>query len=210
MKLIVGLGNPGEKYEKTRHNLGFLALEEFLKDFEPVSKTVWEKNTKFKADIAQIEWQRRSAGSGQAIMEKVILVKPNTYMNNSGMAVGIISKFYKIDSSDIFIVHDELDLPIGSMKIRLGGSSAGHNGVESVMESLGTDKFWRLRLGIGEEKVIEKMAKHIVKNVEDFVLSNFSGKERSKVKNVIKNASSALQEILENGTDGAMNRFNTR
>lgn len=205
MKLIVGLGNPGDKYEKTRHNLGFLALEQFLKDFEPLSKTVWEKSTKFKADIAHIEWQPISGK-----LEKVVLVKPATYMNNSGMAVSLLSKFYKIIPDDIFVIHDELDLPIGSMKIRFGGASAGHNGVGSVMESLGTDKFWRMRLGIGEEKVIEKMAKHKIKNTEDFVLSNFSGKERSKLKHLLKNASEALQEILEKGTDSAMNRFNTR
>lgn len=210
MKLIVGLGNPGEKYEKTRHNLGFMVLEQFLKDFEPKIDTKWIDSKKFKSDIAEIEWNRRSANSGQAIMEKVMLVKPKTYMNNSGMAVSLIAKFYKIDSSDIFIVHDELDLPLGSMKIRLGGSSAGHNGVSSIINLLGTDKFWRFRLGIGEEKIIEKMAKHNVKNAEDYVLSAFTGKEKSKIKHLVKKASSALQEMLENGEQSAMNRFNTR
>lgn len=205
MKLIVGLGNPGAKYEKTRHNLGFMVLEKFLKDFEPVNKTAWQEKNKFKSEISEIEWQPRKGE-----LQKVILVKPTTYMNNSGMAISLFSKFYKIPSSDIFIVHDELDLPIGSLKIRLGGASAGHNGVNSIIESLGTDKFWRLRLGIGEEKAVEKMAKHNVKNTEDFVLSGFSSKEQGKVKHLIKQGSLALQEILENGTDSAMNKFNTR
>lgn len=205
MKLFVGLGNTGAKYNKTRHNLGFVVIEQFLKDFEPVNKDNWENESKFKAEISEIEWQPQSGA-----LEKVILVKPTTYMNNSGMAVSLISKFYKINPEDIFIIHDELDLPVGSMKVRLGGASAGHNGVSSVIEHLGTDKFWRLRLGIGEEKTQEKMAKHNVKNTEDFVLSAFSPKEHSKIKHLIKNASDALQEILEKGTDSAMNRFNTR
>ncbi len=209
MKLIVGLGNPGEKYAKTRHNLGFMIVDQFLKDFEPQKDTVWNDSKKFKSDIAQIEWHRRSAGSssslrassGQAIMEKVILVKPKTYMNNSGMAVSLISKFYKIKPEDIWIVHDDIDFQVGNLKIRFGGGDAGHNGVASVTKSLGTDKFWRVRLGIEfGEKIV----------VEDFVLRNFSPKEKGKVKKVIKNASDALQEVLENGTDVAMNKFNTR
>lgn len=210
MKLIVGLGNPGEKYEKTKHNLGFVVVDQFLKDFESTRDTIWKDNKKFKSDIAEIEWNRRCAGSGQAITEKVILVKPKTYMNNSGMAVKLLVTYYKIPTSDVWIVADELDLPLGSMKIRFGGASAGHNGVASVIESLGTDKFWRVRLGIGTEKVIEKMAKHKVKNTEDYVLSSFAGGEKGKVKNLIKNAAAAIKEMLENGEQSAMNKFNTR
>ncbi len=196
MKLIVGLGNPGEKYEKTRHNLGFMVVEQFLKDFEPQKDTAWNDSKKFKSDIAEIDWQPKHGK-----MEKVILVKPKTFMNNSGMAVSLIARFYKVSPENIFIIHDELDLPLGNLKIRLGGSSAGHNGIESVIDSLGTDKFWRLRLGI-------KSGENI--NAEDFVLRNFSPKEKGKVKKVVKNASNALQEVLENSADAAMNRFNTR
>jgi len=205
MKLIVGLGNPGKKYEKTRHNLGFMVLEHFLKDFELEKETKWTDNKKFKSDIAEIEWQPKH---GQ--LKKVILAKPKTYMNNSGMAVSLLSKFYKIDPSDIWIVHDELDLPLGYLKIRLGGSSAGHNGIESVIGSLGTEKFYRVRLGIGKEKTGERMAKYKVKNTEDYVLSSFSAPERGKIKNLVKHAAQALVEVLENGQDAAMNRFNTR
>lgn len=212
MKLIVGLGNPGEKYAKTRHNLGFMVVEQFLKDFEPQKDTFWNDSKKFKSDIAEIEWHRRSSrsSSGKAISEKVILAKPKTYMNNSGMAVSLLAKFYKIDAADIWIVHDELDLPLGYLKIRLGGSSAGHNGIESIIKSLGTEKFYRLRLGIGQKKTGERMAKYKVKNAEDYVLSSFSPSERGKIKNLVKHAAKALAEVLENGQEASMNKFNTR
>jgi PTH1 family peptidyl-tRNA hydrolase len=210
MKLIIGLGNPGEKYQNSRHNLGFMAVEQFLKDFESASGAVWQENKKLKSDIVQIEWQRRSTSSGQALLEKVILAKPKTYMNNSGMAVGLISKFYKIATSDIWILNDELDLPIGSMRIRFGGSSAGHNGVGSVIEALSTDKFWRIRLGIGKERLVEKLAKHNYKNAEDYVLGSFSAHEKGKVRQLIKRASKAISMALEEGMEASMNKFNTK
>jgi peptidyl-tRNA hydrolase, PTH1 family len=117
MKLIVGLGNPGKEYEKTRHNLGFMAVERFLKDFEQVRDTAWENSTKFKSDIVQIEWQPK-----HGTLEKVILAKPKTFMNNSGLAVKLIVDFYKIPAKDIWVVHDEIDLPLGTLKIRFGGA----------------------------------------------------------------------------------------
>src|SRR5438067_1424386 len=103
MKLIVGLGNPGDAYEKNRHNLGFMVAEQFLKDFEPVHKTVWSNEPKFKSDIAELEWQSQN-GTG---LQKVILVKPKTYMNNSGMAVKLLTAYYKIPVTDIWILHDD-------------------------------------------------------------------------------------------------------
>ncbi|MBI2190274.1 MAG: aminoacyl-tRNA hydrolase, partial [Candidatus Levybacteria bacterium] len=95
MKLIVGLGNPGEKYEQTRHNLGFMVLERFLKDFEPVQKTIWENQEKFKSDIVKLDWQPRHSR-----MEKVILAKPKTYMNNSGLAVKLVTSYWRLEPSD--------------------------------------------------------------------------------------------------------------
>ncbi len=223
MKLIVGLGNPGEKYEKTRHNLGFLVLDKFLKDTSQVQKTVWQESKKFKCDISQIEWQRRSAGSGQANFDKVILVKPRTYMNSSGLCVEIVSSFYKIEPSDIWIIHDEIDLPLGSMKIKFGGGSAGHKGIISIMNSLGTEKFWRFRLGIGQSKKIQnsefgiensdrkrKSKSHELRKVDELVLSVFSRGEAGKAREVIKKGSKSIQEALENGMEKAMNRFNTK
>lgn len=205
MKLIVGLGNPGEKYERTRHNLGFMVLEHFLKDFEPVRETVWSNEEKFKSDIAQIEWQPK-----RGELQKVILAKPKTFMNNSGMAVRLISDFYKIAPIDIWIVHDEIDLPLGSMKMRFGGASAGHHGVNSIMENLNTDKFWRFRMGTGIKNQKLNIKYQKLKNVEDFVLAEFSGAERGKLKDLIKRGAKAIAMGLEEGLERAMNRFNTK
>lgn len=205
MKLIVGLGNPGEKYESTRHNMGFMAVDHFLKDFESVAKNSWEDSAKFKSDIAQLEWKPKVG-----TLEKVILVKPKTYMNLSGMAIQLIASFYKVAPSDIWIVHDELDLPLGTMKIRFGGASAGHHGVESIIDALGTDKFWRFRLGTGESHSKVKIAKHMIKKADEFVLSGFHGGEGKKARELVKRASKALQTALETSLQTAMNRFNTK
>lgn len=202
MKLIVGLGNPGEKYEKTRHNLGFMVVEKFLKDFQSTKNTLWENSTKFKSDIAQIDWQPKHGS-----LEKVVLAKPKTYMNNSGMAVRLVSDFYKIKASDIWVIHDDIDLPLGAMKIRFGGASAGHHGVESLIEHLSTDKFWRFRMGIGEKRELNDSR---MKNVDDFVLGIFSGQEKGKLKELIKRGVKAIEESLEEGMTAAMNRFNTK
>ncbi len=224
MKLIIGLGNPGEKYEHTRHNFGFMVVEQFLKDFESVDKTVWSNSAKVKSDIALIDWKSRSASSGQAkksLPERVILAKPKTYMNNSGMAVGLLVSFYKVEPSDIWIVYDELDLPVGSMKIRFGGAAAGHHGVESIMENLGTDKFWRFRMGIGishphtgrerrEDGKNHTVGGQDIKKADQLVLGTFSSGEQGKVRELIKHGSDALQMALEKGIDASMNRYNTK
>jgi|SRR3989344_356758 len=206
MKLIVGLGNPGEKYEKTRHNLGFMVVENFLKAYAPVSQTSWDSKDKFKSLVAEIEWNSRKLKS----LEKIILAKPKTYMNNSGMAVSLLARFYKIAPSDIWIIHDEIDLPLGAMKIRFGGSAAGHRGVESVIDSLKTDKFWRFRMGIGFSKSKDPLAKTHLGNTTEFVLQSFSGKEKSKVKTLLKRGVKAIETALEKDLQAAMNQFNTK
>ena len=205
MKLIVGLGNPGKKYEKTRHNTGFIIVEKFLKDFKSAQDTVWTKENKFKSDIARIEWQPLHGK-----LEQVILAKPNVYMNNSGMAVSLISRYLNIGVSDIWVVHDEIDLPLGSMKIRLGGSGAGHHGVESVIEALKTDKFWRFRLGIGFQNGKLKIENGKLRDIEDLVLGGFGPSEKGKLKSLIKKGTDAIETGLENGLEVAMNRFNTK
>lgn len=197
MKLIVGLGNPGDKYEQTRHNLGFVVVDRFMKDFEAVEKTVWKDSAKLKSWIVNLDWQPK-AGK----MERVILALPQTYMNNSGMAVSLIASFYKVEPEDIWVVHDELDLPIGALRIRHGGAAAGHHGVESVIESLGTDKFWRFRLGIGTE--------HFAGRVEDYVLGRFGETDHGKVRELIKKTTEAISGALEKGLTSAMNRYNTK
>ncbi len=212
MKLIVGLGNPGEKYEKTKHNSGFNVLDRFLRDFKTSGKIIWENNNKFKSYITEIEWQRRFIRSDQTNLERVILIKPKTYMNNSGLAVLLVSSFYKIDPSDIWVVHDEIDLPLGAIKIRFGGGTAGHKGVTSVMEKIGTDKFWRFRLGVGHPRFSTKDKSLKVKynGVDKFVLKEFDRGEFGKARELVKRASQAIEEALEKGLESAMNRFNTK
>ncbi|HKC15017.1 MAG TPA: aminoacyl-tRNA hydrolase [Patescibacteria group bacterium] len=205
MKLIVGLGNPGEKYEKTRHNLGFMVIDSFLKDFESAKDGQWEDSAKFKSDILQIEYKPKV---GELV--KVILAKPKTYMNNSGMATVLISSFYKIKPEDIWIVNDDFDLPLGSMKIRFGGASAGHHGVESIISALNTDKFWRFRMGTGESHAKGKMAKHKIREAEDFVLGGFAKGEAGKIRELIKRGSKAISMALEEGLLKSQNRFNTK
>ncbi len=216
MKLIVGLGNPGEKYKNTRHNLGFKTVNRFMQDFETVQKTEWTKSVKLKSNIVDLDWQPKTGP-----MEHVILAKPSTYMNNSGMAVQLISAYYKINPGDIWIVYDELDLPIGSMRIRLGGAAAGHRGVESIIESLGTDRFWRFRMGIGtehphsgrrarEDGKVHKNSKQFLGDVNDYVLSPFGQENNNKARELIKHASDAISEALEKGLEKAMNRYNTK
>ena len=218
MILIVGLGNPGEKYEQTRHNFGFMAVNRFLKDFEPVKQTAWDLNEKLKSQVAKIEWQPK-----QGEMKQVILALPQTYMNNSGMGVSLVANYYKIDPSDIWVIHDELDLPMGAMRIRFGGAGAGHHGIESIIASLGTDKFWRFRLGIGiehphvgremreEGKGKEpKINRQHLGNVEQYVLSSFTQEDHGKARELIKHASTAMQYALEKDLEAAMNRYNTK
>lgn len=198
MKLIVGLGNPGEKYEHTRHNFGFWAVDQLLKDTTSADKSVWSNSDKVKSEIAKLD-------------DVAILAKPVTYMNNSGMAVSLLASYYKINPEDIWIVYDELDLPVGSMKIRFGGAAAGHHGVESILEKLGTDKFWRFRLGIGtshdKDHAIGRQKQH---DVDGYVLGSFKSGDQGKVKDLIKRASQALQLSLEKDVEAAMNRFNTK
>lgn len=207
MKLIVGLGNPGEKYENTRHNLGFAVLDQFLKDFQEVSKTVWEESPRFKSSTCEIEWQRKNGE-----IERIILAKPKTYMNNSGLSVSLISSYFKIPPSDIWVVHDEIDLPLGTMKIRLGGGTAGHKGVWSILEKMGTENFLRFRLGISSPRTKDrrKVAKIKMRETNKIVLSQFKKGEIGKVRGLIKRASNALSEGLENGLEKAMNRYNTK
>ena len=204
MKLIVGLGNPGPKYESTRHNVGFQVVDHLLKDLEPVEKSNWDKSDKFKSEIYLLEYQPKVGK-----FEKVILAKPQTYMNRSGEAVSKIAKFYKIKSKDIWIIHDELDLPLETMKIRFGGSGAGHHGVESVIEALKTDNFWRFRMGIGAKKSRFEKIKKKIKGGE-MVLRDFRGNEASKVRTMTKKASKALQNGLEKGIESSQNQFNTK
>ncbi len=197
MKLIVGLGNPGEKYEGVRHNLGFLAVEEFRSKGDWGD---WGMEEKFKSEIVK--------------KEEIILARPQTYMNNSGLAVKLLTTYYRLPASrgepptNLIVVHDDLDLPLGKIKVRMGGAAAGHHGVESVISALGSDQFIRVRLGIGNLKSQSGEHKAIHFNAEHFVLGPFIHSERSQVKHMLKQAVKALQILLEKGLTVAQNQYN--
>lgn len=202
MKLIVGLGNPGLKYEGTRHNLGFIVLDQFLKNYQPIEKTVFAFQPKLKSEISELNWQPQD--------EKIILAKPKTYMNNSGLAVQLLTTYYKPLTTNVWVIHDELDLPLGTMKIRFGGSSAGHNGIESIIAALGTDKFFRFRLGIGRSHGHAFIGKHMIDKADEYVLDKFSGGEAKRIRALVKRGAEALETALEKGLEAAMNRYNTK
>lgn len=193
MFLIVGLGNPGEKYENTRHNLGFEAVEYFCHK-EALGE--WTLEDKFKAEIIK--------------NELFILARPQTYMNKSGLAVSKLANYYKVPPEKIIVVHDDLDIALGHMKVRIGGSAAGHHGVESIIEELGSDHFIRVRLGIGNLRAISGEHKQISFNAEKFVIEEFGQGEGSKVKSMLKRCLKALEVLLKDGVEKAQNQFNDR
>lgn len=176
MLLIIGLGNPGKKYEKTRHNVGFMVLDKLRADLELGS---WAVNKKYRAEVTE----------GKIGKEKILLVKPQTFMNNSGQAVATAVKFYKIKPADIWVIHDDLDLPLGKIKIQRNRSAAGHHGVQSIIDALGTQDFVRFRVGIAPAKPTKKSG-------ADFVLSKFSPTEAIILSKTLTNAVEAIKLAL--------------
>lgn len=164
-----------------------------------------DRGKKFKSDVVKIDWQPKHGK-----LEQVILAKPKTYMNNSGQAISLISQYLNIPVSDIWVVHDDVDLPLGNLKIRFGGASAGHRGIESVIQSLGTDKFWRFRIGIGHPTGKRWESTEKYKDVEDYVLGKFSRQEWGKTREVIQKCGEAIKTGLEESLDASMNKFNTK
>lgn len=196
MKLIVGLGNPGGEYANTRHNIGYMIVEKLARELGTVAP-VWEEQTKHNSIVARVG--------------DVLLVKPLTFMNNSGGAVQSVASFYKVMPVDVWVVHDDMDLPLGKIRIREKGGSAGHNGVTSIIEKLKSDQFVRFRLGIGRGR--DDTGRHENKNLHHrsvirFVLSRFSRHEGGELKHLVKHGTSAVRMALIDGLDKAMNRFN--
>lgn len=173
--LIIGLGNPGKEYDGTRHNIGFESLDNFAKKLEFPD---WVA----KKDLKCLETRHTIDG------KRVILIKPTTFMNLSGEAAQAVSHFYKIGVKDMIAVYDELDVPYGQIRTRIGGSSAGHNGVKSLIEHLGED-FGRIRIGIAN-KVSAKA------DSADFVLGKFSKEEQAEVSNLLQEVNSILSESI--------------
>jgi PTH1 family peptidyl-tRNA hydrolase len=174
MKVVVGLGNPGKAYENTRHNLGFMCTDSFAKEND-LGK--WQKQDKFKALIAE-------AYSGG---QKLLAVKPQTFMNLSGESLQAIQHFYKCLTSDIVVIHDELDLPLGTIRMKLGGSDAGHNGIKSISGLIGQD-YWHIRIGIGPtpEKIEGK----------DYVLGKLNAKEKKLLPKITDEVNKLLNSFI--------------
>lgn len=186
MKLIVGLGNPGKEYQNNRHNFGFMVLDSWALDLK------WKKSVRFKSEIADLP---------PVQYERAILVKPRTFMNLSGEAVLAASRFYKVGFSDILVIHDDVDLPLGNIRFARKGSAGGHNGVSSVVQLLGSQNFCRLKLGVGRSH-----NPHV--DTADHVLEDFLKGESRTRDHVIRTAVQAVQVWLAEGIDQAMNRFN--
>lgn len=163
--LIVGLGNPEKKYEKTRHNIGFRMLDKIIEDYK---LKIANNEKKFKALTA--EWITDD--------KKIILAKPLAFMNNSGESVRMLTAFYKIPATNVLVIHDDIDLPFGTIRLSKDSRSAGHNGVQSIINELGTQDFSRIRIGIGKDK----------QEVKDFVLQKFSTEEEERLEEIFIDA----------------------
>jgi peptidyl-tRNA hydrolase, PTH1 family len=180
MKIIIGLGNPGKEYEKTRHNTGFMILDELRKLWNFPEFSV---NQKFNAEVSE----------SLAVDEKIMLIRPQTFMNNSGESVKKILDFYKLTPDDILVIHDDLDIESGKYKIATDSSSAGHNGVQNIIDQLGTQKFRRARVGIGKITTDTPACRL---GAHDYVLDKFSEEELEKVKKLSKDIEAEIQNFL--------------
>ena len=187
MKLIAGLGNPGEKYRRTRHNIGYLVLSELAVRYAAGNRP----KAKFHGDLLDI---RDKQGN------QVILLCPTTYMNESGTSVYEALRFYKIQFEDLLVVSDDLNLPFGQLRLRSEGSGGGQKGLADIIRKLGTEKFSRLRVGIGSPPGRIDAA--------DYVLMNFTEKEQTELPFILKEAADAVECFLAFGITEAMNRFN--
>lgn len=181
MKLIVGLGNPGKEYEKTRHNVGFMIIDNFLNNND------WKKKFDGLYQIMNIG------------KEKVIFLKPLTFMNNSGLSVSKIVKFYDIAIEDILVVQDDLDIPLGKFKLKANSSSGGHNGIKSIIASLGSDKFSRLKIGISNEKRVDTI---------NHVLGKFNKLEMNCLEENLLVFNDIIVSFIEKGIAKTMNQYN--
>lgn len=187
MKLIVGLGNPGLRYRKTRHNIGFMFLDKIAKD----NKLAFSLNKSLKSDIAVLTYNS----------EKVFFIKPQTFMNLSCDAVLSVMNFYKIDASDVVVIYDDLDLPTGKTRLRLNGTSGGHKGMDSIVKTLKTNEIKRIRIGIGRK---EREA------TVDYVLDNFSRDEKIEIDLALDKASNIIFDYLDNDFLYVMNKYNQK
>jgi PTH1 family peptidyl-tRNA hydrolase len=186
MKVIVGLGNPGQQYADTPHSIGFEAVDAIAAEIG----ATWEQKKAFQCLIAK----------GTFAGATVLLVKPQTYMNLSGDSVAPVVRYHNATVADLLVIQDDIDLPVGRIRIRKGGSCGGHNGVRNIIERIGTQSFARLKIGVGKERG----------NVIGHVLGKFDPETRKTMDSVVAEAVKAAAEIVKNGPDRAMNLFNSK
>ena len=184
MRVIAGLGNPGEKYAKTRHNIGFMVTAELAERFNINS------SYKFDGLIGDFFFGG----------EKIIIFQPMNYMNKSGQPIVKLLDYFQIEAKDLLVIHDDLDLDLGKMRFRQNGSSGGHNGIKSIINNLGTKEFRRLKIGIGRPP--ENIP------VPDFVLTTFQGEEKKISEQIVEEAASAVELMLRENIMKAMNKYN--
>ena len=181
MKLIVGLGNPGKEYINTRHNIGFMVIDRYLGD------------VKFKEKFNGLFYEINSNG------EKIIFVKPQTFMNNSGECVGKFVKYYNVTNEDIMVIQDDLDIIIGNIKFKINSSSGGHNGIRDIERCLGTREYARVKIGIANNKKVD---------TRDYVLGNFSGDENEILRKNYELLSSVVDDFCLQSLDRLMSKYN--
>jgi len=193
MKLIVGLGNPGRKYADSIHNLGFMCVAHFAR-----SNNIRFDKKRGKARI----------GLGKVAGVEVVVARPHTYMNRSGEAVSRLVRIFNISLDNLLVVYDELDLPLGKIRIRQGGSSAGHKGVESIISELGSQDFPRLRVGIGRPTVSSFTGEVIEEDIINYLLNKFSHEEKKALTKVLPVVNEAILCVITEGLTTAMNKYN--
>ena len=184
--IICGLGNPGSKYEMTRHNVGFEVMDEL--------------GRKGNFSIRKIK-HRALTQSAEIGGQRVLVMKPTTFMNLSGEAIIDAAKFYKVPAERVLVVCDDVSLPTGKLRLRRGGSAGGHNGLKNLILHLGTDQFPRIKVGVGEKP-------HPDYDMIDWVMGKFHGEDRKAMDEAVKKAADAVESVLKDGMDKAMNKFN--
>lgn len=184
--LVVGLGNVGEKYDNTRHNVGFEVADELAE--------------RGRAPIQKLK-HRALTNTLEIGGEKVLLMKPVTYMNLSGEAVGEAACFFKVPADHVLVISDDVSLPVGKLRVRRGGSAGGHNGLKNIIQHLGSDQFPRIKVGVGEKP-------HPDYDMADWVLGKFQGEDRRTMDGAVKRAADAVECFLREGPDKTMSRFN--
>lgn len=186
MYIIAGLGNPGKKYENTRHNMGFIAIDLLADEYD-----IKVDKLKFKALV----------GEGRIAGQRVLLMKPQTYMNLSGEAIREAVNFYKIDPEELIVIYDDIDIPTGTFRIRKKGSAGTHNGMRSVVQHLSSDQFPRIRVGIGSEKPVDLI---------NYVTGGISKTEKQLLEEALVKSAKGAAAIVEKGIDKAMNEYNVK